>query len=133
MPFEILGLHSDNGSEYVNHRTAGLLEKLRIEFAKSRERHNNDDARVEFKNGNVMRKPLGPAHIPRQSTATLNEFHRQNPNRYVNYHRPGLFSQVKIDDRERRTAVIDMRTSRCRMTSSVIARYGAIFDNGCDD
>ena len=28
-PFEILGFHADNGSEYVNHKVARLLEKLR--------------------------------------------------------------------------------------------------------
>ena len=37
-PFEILGFHADNGSEYVNHAVAKLLEKLRIEFTRSRPR-----------------------------------------------------------------------------------------------
>ena len=35
-PFAIRGFHSDSGSEYVNHKTAELLEKLRVEFTKSR-------------------------------------------------------------------------------------------------
>lgn len=35
-PFLIHGFHSDNGAEYINHTTAALLEKLRIECAKSR-------------------------------------------------------------------------------------------------
>ncbi len=33
-PFVIRGFHADNGSEYVNHWVAELLEKLRIEFSK---------------------------------------------------------------------------------------------------
>ena len=37
-PFRILGFHSDNGSEYINHTVAKLLEKLLIEFTKSRGR-----------------------------------------------------------------------------------------------
>jgi len=37
-PFEILGFHADNGSEYVNHKVARLLNKLRIEFTRSRPR-----------------------------------------------------------------------------------------------
>ena len=37
-PFAILGFHADNGSEYVNHRVAKLLDKLRIEFTRSRPR-----------------------------------------------------------------------------------------------
>jgi transposase InsO family protein len=30
-PCPILGFHADNGSEYVNHRVAAMLEKLRID------------------------------------------------------------------------------------------------------
>jgi hypothetical protein len=35
-PFEILGFHSDNGSEFINHTVAALLNKLLIEQTKSR-------------------------------------------------------------------------------------------------
>ena len=101
LPFEVLGFHSDNGCEYVNYRVAELLEKLRIEFTKSRARHSNDNALVECKNGHVLRKLLGHAHIPRQCAAELNEFHQRHLNRYVNYHRPCLFAQVEMDERGR--------------------------------
>ena len=37
-PFVILGFHADNGSEYINHTVAKLLEKLRVEFYPSRAR-----------------------------------------------------------------------------------------------
>ena len=37
---QVLGFHADNGSEYVNHRVAALLNKLHVgEFTKSRPRH----------------------------------------------------------------------------------------------
>jgi transposase InsO family protein len=45
-PFEILGFHADNGSEYVNHKVARMLDKLRIEFTRSRPRHSNDKGYV---------------------------------------------------------------------------------------
>ena len=35
-PFRIRGFHSDNGSEYINHRVAHLPNKLLIEQTKSR-------------------------------------------------------------------------------------------------
>ena len=101
LPFEIAGFHSDNGREYVNYRVAELLEKLHIEFTKSRARHSNDNALVECKNGHVLRKLIGHAHIPQQCAAALNEFHREHLNRYVNYHRPCLFAQVEVDERGR--------------------------------
>ena len=41
-PFRLRGFHSNNGSKYVNHRVAELLEKLRVgEFTKSRPRRSN--------------------------------------------------------------------------------------------
>nr|VFK09165.1 MAG: hypothetical protein BECKH772C_GA0070978_105831 [Candidatus Kentron sp. H] len=58
-PFVVRGFHSDNGSEYINKRLAGLLGKLHIrEFTKSRARRINDNARVESKNGSVLPKHL---------------------------------------------------------------------------
>ena len=47
-PFEIVGFHADNGSEYINHQVAALLNKLHIgQFTKSRARQCNDNALVE--------------------------------------------------------------------------------------
>ena len=39
-PFVIAGFDSDNGSEYINHRVAAMLDKLRIEQTKSRSRQS---------------------------------------------------------------------------------------------
>ena len=39
-PFRILGFHSDNGSEFINHTVARLLNKLLAEQTKSRPRHS---------------------------------------------------------------------------------------------
>jgi len=47
-PFEILGFHADNGSEYVNHQVARMLDKLRIEFTRSRPRRSNDKDYVAY-------------------------------------------------------------------------------------
>ena len=43
-PFKIKGFHTDNGGEYINYTVAKLLEKLRIEFTKSRPRHSKASA-----------------------------------------------------------------------------------------
>ena len=62
-PFRILGFHSDNGSEFINHNVETLLNKLLIEQTKSRPRHSNDNGLVESKNGAVIRKHMGFDHI----------------------------------------------------------------------
>ena len=74
-PFSVQGFHSDNGSEYINHQTANLLNQLHIgQFTKSRPRHSNDNALVEGKNAAVVRKCLGYAHIPKRFAHEVNHF-----------------------------------------------------------
>ncbi len=98
-PFVILAFHADNGSEYINHRVAKLLEKLHIELTKSRPRHSNDNALAESKNGSIIRKHLGYDHIPGRWAHQLNEFNREHFNPYLNFHRPCFFPVPKVDDK----------------------------------
>ena len=98
-PFGILGFHADNGSEYINHQVADMLDKLRVEFTKSRPRHSNDNGLAETKNGAVIRKHLGYAHIPQCFAAAVNAFCAEHLNPYLNFHRPCLFAE-EITDRK---------------------------------
>jgi len=96
-PFQILGFHADNGSEYINHTVAEMLEKLRVEFTKSRPRHSNDNGLVESKNGAIVRKHLGYSHIPQRFAHEVNGFCREFLNPYVNFHRPCFFAESITD------------------------------------
>jgi transposase InsO family protein len=98
-PFVILGFHSDNGSEYINYQVASLLEKLRVEFTKSRPRHSNDNALAESKNASVVRKHFGYAHIPQFCASLVNEFCAAHLNPYVNFHRPCFFPETVTDNK----------------------------------
>ncbi len=91
-PFEILGFHSDNGSEYINTNVAKLLEKLRIAQTKSRARQSNDNALAESKNASVVRKHMGYSHIPQKYAEPINLFYQQSFNPWLNLHRPCLFA-----------------------------------------
>ena len=91
-PFVVQGFHSDNGSEYINHRVARLLEKLRIEQTKSRSRHSNDNALAESKNASVVRKHLRYQHIPQEYAKPINVFYQDTFNQWLNLHRPCLFA-----------------------------------------
>ena len=101
-PFRILGFHSDNGSEFINHQVAKLLNKLLIEEqTKSRSRHSNDNAQAESKNGAIVRKHLGYSHIPQRFASLVNAFCRDHLNPYVNFHRPCLFAETITDAKGR--------------------------------
>ncbi len=96
-PFVIRNVHSDNGSEYINHKVAKLLEKLRIEQTKSRSRQTNDNALAESKNASTVRKYLGYSHIPQHFASQVNAFTVEVLSPYLNFHRPCHFPTEYTD------------------------------------
>jgi len=98
-PFAIINFHSDNGSEYVNRMVARLLNKLHVQFTKSRARHSNDNALAESKNGSIVRKYLGYMHIPQKWAPVINEFNKNYLVPYLNYHRPCHFAEIKTNEK----------------------------------
>jgi transposase InsO family protein len=101
-PFRILGFHCDNGSEYINHKVAALLEKMLIEFTKSRANRSQDNALVEGKNGAVIRKLMGYGHIAGEHAEAVHKFYTAHLNGYLNFHRPCGFATVIYDGRGKR-------------------------------
>lgn len=87
-PFRIRGFHSDNGSEFINHTVAKLLNKLLVEQTKSRPRHSNDNGLAEAKNGAVVRKHMGYTHIAAPHAEAIEAFYEEHFNPYLNFHRP---------------------------------------------
>ena len=98
-PFVIHGFHSDNGSEYINHKVAALLNRLLIRLTKSRPRHSNDNGLPESKNGSIIRKWFGYLFIDSSHAHHLNDFYFDWFNRYLNFHHPCAFSHSSIDAR----------------------------------
>jgi transposase InsO family protein len=101
-PFRILGFHSDNGSEYINHEVEKLLKNLLIEFTKSRAYRSQDNALVEGKNGAIIRKHMGYGHIAAEHAEAVQKFHTAYLNPYLNFHRPCGFATVSLDARGKR-------------------------------
>ena len=96
-PFAIKGFHADNGSEYVNHAVAALLEKLRAEFTRSRPRRSNDNALAESKNASVVRRNFGREHIPARFAPLVHRFASAVLSPHLNRHRPCLFATPVAD------------------------------------
>jgi len=59
MPFPLLGIDSDNGSEFINHHPLHWCERHHITFTRSRPGNSNDGAHVEQKNWAVVRTVVG--------------------------------------------------------------------------
>lgn len=99
-PFRIINFHSDNGSEFINKVVAKLLAKLLIHQTKSRPRHSNDNGLVESKNGAIIRKHMGYAHIPQRHAKKINHFLFSFMNPYLNFHRPSGFATM-VEDKKK--------------------------------
>jgi hypothetical protein len=104
-PFPIRGFHSDNGSEYINHTVARLLNKLLAEQTKSRPRHSNDNGLVEAKNGAVIRKHMGYGHIAAEHAEAFQNFYRDHFNPYLNFHRPCGHAEIRVDHKGKQKRV----------------------------
>ena len=59
MPFPIIGIDSDNGSEFINYHLLHWCEQRKITFTRSRAGNSNDGAHVEQKNWAVVRQVVG--------------------------------------------------------------------------
>ena len=120
-PFRIRGFHSDNGSEFLNARVAGLLDKLLVhEFTKSRAHRSTDNALVEGKNGAVVRKHIGHEPIAAEHATEFQRFYMAYFNPYLNFHRPCGFAQLELSDngkRRRRYRLEDYRTPYEKLVS----------------
>lgn len=105
-PFRVRGFHADNGSEFINHNVAGMLNGMLVEeFTKSRANRTTDNALVEGKNGAVIRKQIGYGWISRRHAEAFESFYRRWLNPYLNYHRPCGFALIQEGARGKRKRV----------------------------
>ena len=119
-PFRIVGFHCDNGSEFLNHQVEKMLNKLLVEFTKSRAYRTTDNALVEGKNGAVVRKHIGYGAIGAEHAAAFQKFYTAYFNPYLNYHRPCGFAEIQTRARGKKRRVYradDYQTPFEKLTS----------------
>jgi len=90
LPFPLLGLDSDNGSEFINQHLAGWCQREGITFTRSRPYKKNDNCYVEQKNGSIVRRVVGhERYSSRQAYEALNRiYYLLRP--YVNFLQPSV-------------------------------------------
>ena len=74
LPFPLLGLDSDNGSEFINRHLYAYCQRAGITFTRSRPYKKNDSAHVEQKNWSVVRRLVGYDRY--SSRASLDQLNR---------------------------------------------------------
>ncbi|MGH9665349.1 MAG: integrase catalytic domain-containing protein [Bryobacteraceae bacterium] len=94
-PFRILGFHADNGSEFIHHTVARLLNQLLVEQTQSRPRHSNANGLVEAQQGAVIRKHLGYSPIRSEHAEVVEDFYERYFNPHLNFPRPGGGPEIR--------------------------------------
>jgi hypothetical protein len=90
LPFLLLGLDSDNGSEFINQDLARWCHREGITFTRSRPYKKNDNCFVEQKNGNIVRRIIGrDRYSSKQAYETLNRIYYLL-RLYVNFFQPAM-------------------------------------------
>jgi len=99
-PFPILGIDSDNGSEFINSHLIRYCEQHQITFTRSRPYRKNDSCHVEQKNWSVVRKTVGYLRYDNEEQLELLNQLYEIQNLYNNYFQPVL----KLTKKERHGA-----------------------------
>jgi hypothetical protein len=104
-PFPILGIDSDNGSEFINHHLFAYCETHHITFTRSRPGNKNDGAHVEQKNWTHVRGLVGYLRFDTNTElGLLNEIWELDAI-YTNY----LLAQQKLVFKQRDGAKVTKR------------------------
>jgi hypothetical protein len=95
LPFPLVGLDSDNGTEFINDLLLRYCQQEHITFTRSRPYKKNDQAHVEQKNWSIVRQTVGYDRYEGQpacdALATLYEVVRL----YTNFFQPCMKLQSK--------------------------------------
>lgn len=97
LPFDLKGIDSDNGSEFINAHLLSYCQEEALVFTRSRSYQKNDNCHVEQKNFTAVRNFVGYNRYDREEElALLNELY-VHLRLYLNFFHP----QMKLVSKER--------------------------------
>lgn len=99
LPFTLLGLDPDNGSEFINWHLHRYSKKHGITLTRSRPYKKNDNAHVEQKNYTAIRQLIGYSRLERkEQLAIMNDLYANEWRLYLNFFQPTMKLKEKIKD-----------------------------------
>lgn len=110
LPFPLLGLDSDNGSEFSGVELLGWCESREITFTRSRPWRKNDSCFVEQKNWPVVRQNVGYARYDTPAELEVLAQLYGHLRLWVNFFQP----QMRLVSKTRRGAVVTKRFDTAR-------------------
>jgi len=105
LPFKVLGLDSDNGSEFINYHLFHWCEKRSIQFTRSRAYKKDDNAHIEQKNWTHVRKFMGwDRYDSKEALDVMNDLYENELSLFMNLYQPSvkLIKTVRKGSRKKR-------------------------------
>jgi len=96
LPFPLLGIDSDSGSEFINDQLYRYCLKEEITFTRGRAGRKNDNAYVEQKNWSVVRRAVGYGRYDSPEQLDLLNTLYARLHFYVNFFLPAMKLEVKV-------------------------------------
>jgi hypothetical protein len=90
LPFPLLGIDSDNGSEFINDLLYRYCLDEKVTFTRSRPYQKNDQAHVEQKNWSVVRHTVGYDRWETEQELALLESIYDDLRLYINFFQPSF-------------------------------------------
>jgi hypothetical protein len=107
LPFPLLGIDSDSGSEFINDQLYRYCVREEITFTRGRAGRKNDNAYVEQKNWSIVRRAVGYGRYDSPEQLDLLETLYARLHFYVNFFLPVLKLEDKIRDGSRVKRIYD--------------------------
>lgn len=120
LPFPLLGLDSDNGSEFINETLYSFCREHKITFTRSRPYRKNDGCFVEQKNYSVVRRAVGYQRFDSEEQLRLLEALYEVLDLYNNFFQPSM----KLQSKERSGARVKKKYDAARTP------YQRLLDSG---
>ncbi len=105
LPFPLLGVDSDNGSEFINWHLKGWCEQRQIQLTRGRPYKKDDNAHIEQKNWTHVRKLFGwDRYDTHEAVAAMNDLYSNELRLWLNLYLPSvkLVKKVRVGSRVRR-------------------------------
>ncbi len=97
LPFRLLGIDSDNGSEFINWHLGRWCARRQVQWTRSRPYKKDDNAHIEQKNWTHVRKVLGWDRYDTPSAVeTINDLYRNELRLWMNLFLPSVKLQKKV-------------------------------------
>lgn len=105
LPFQLLGIDSDNDQAFINYHLKRFCDTHKIQFTRGRPYKKNDNAHIEQKNWTHVRKIFGYLRYDtEQALEAMNDLYRNELRWFQNFFQPSvkLVKKVRIGSKIKR-------------------------------